>query len=73
MTKTQAYAISMSGAYQPALAIEIFFHGGTPTPLPSQRSHVWHRRGWYWRDTESGEWAGPFKTAAEADDDYFLV
>ncbi len=68
----QAYAISMRDTYHPALVIEIFYHRGS-TLLPSQQGHVWHKRGWYWRDTDNGAWAGPFDTAEAADDDYFTI
>lgn len=66
----QAYAISMAKSYQPALAIEVFYHAGS-APLPSQRAVTWHKRGWYWRDTDNGAWAGPFSSAEAADGDYF--
>ncbi len=68
----QAYAISMANGYQPALAIEIFYHRGS-NPLPSHKAVTWYKPGWYWRDTETGQWGGPFNSADAADEDYFTV
>lgn len=60
----QAYARMMRDSYFVAPCIEIFFHAGSRV-LPSNRG--WHRRGWYWRDTATGYFGGPFRDAEGAE------